>query len=290
MNNINFPNLGLEFSINPIAFSVLGKPIYWYGIIIAIAFFVSTSYAMKRSKTFGLTEDNILDTILVAGPISIVFARIYFVIFSLHLYDSFWDYFKIWEGGIAIYGGVIGGALGLFIMSKVKKFDFLSILDVGACSLLLGQAIGRWGNFVNAEAYGGETTSLFMMTFGGEIGYHPTFLYESIWNITGFIVMYYFSKKFYTFRGQMALIYLIWYGLGRGFIEGLRTDSLWIGNFRISQVLGFATFFIATFLLIYLTKYPKNNLKLQKNENSTDDTHEILKTLEETEEKNNDIT
>ncbi|MFI3115473.1 MAG: prolipoprotein diacylglyceryl transferase [Clostridia bacterium] len=264
-NYISFPNLGLEFTINPVAFSFGSRDIYWYGIIMAISYFCGIFYAMKRSETFGLNEDIISDSILIIVPVSLICARLYYVIFSLHLYDNFWDIFKVWEGGIAIYGGVIGGALGLFITSKWKKIDFISFLDLGACSLLIGQAIGRWGNFVNAEAYGSQTNSFFMMSFGSEIGYHPTFLYESVWNFTGFVLMYVISKKFYKFRGQMALIYLSWYGLGRTFIEGLRVDSLWFGNFRVSQVLACATFIIATFLLIYILKKPQIIEKLQVN-------------------------
>ncbi|MFI3227208.1 MAG: prolipoprotein diacylglyceryl transferase [Clostridia bacterium] len=300
-NIITFPNLGLDFAINPIAFSIGQKHIYWYGIIIACGFFFATIYAMKRSSHFGMVEDDILDTVLLAAPVSIIFARLYYVLFSLELYNSFVDIFKVWEGGLAIYGGVIGGALSFFIISKLKKVNFLSLLDIGACSILLGQAIGRWGNFINAEAYGAETTSLFMMTFGGEIGYHPTFLYESVWNFIGFLLLYIVSKYFYRFRGQMALSYLIWYGFGRGFIEGLRTDSLWLGSFRISQVLGFVTCAIASVILIYLLKKPLNILKFENahddsavcdnNLQSVEQSNEIKnENLEQEEEKQDDIT
>ena len=264
-NLIAFPNLGLEFNINPVAFSIGDKPIYWYGIIIAFGFLLSALYASKRSPSFGLTEDNIMDSLFIAAPLGIICARIYYVAFSFDDYkDNLMDVFKIWEGGIAIYGGVIGGALGLYLYSKWKKLNFLSLIDIGACSLLLGQAIGRWGNFANAEAFGGETTSFLMMTFSGsKIGYHPTFLYESVWNIIGFALMYIISKKFYSFKGQMALVYMAWYGFGRGIIEGLRTDSLWWGNFRVSQVLGFATSLIGIALIIYIVKFKnkkgKNN-------------------------------
>lgn len=264
INYVSFPNLGLEFNINPVAFSIGAKNIYWYGIIMAISYFAGIFYALKRCNNFGIEEETISDSILIIVPVSLICARLYYVMFSLHLYDSFWDIFKVWEGGIAIYGGVIGGALGLFITSKWKKIKFISFLDLGACSLLLGQAIGRWGNFVNAEAYGSQTDSLFMMSFGTEIGYHPTFLYESVWNFLGFIAMYIISKHFYKFEGQMSLIYLIWYGFGRTFIEGLRVDSLWFGNFRVSQVLAFITFVFASILLIYLLKKPKIIKKNQK--------------------------
>lgn len=283
-NFISFPNLNLSFNINPVAFSVGQKPIYWYGILIALGFLLSTFYAMKRSPKFGFNEDIILDTLILVIPLSIICARIYFVVFSLHLYDNFWDIFKIWEGGIAIYGGVIGGIIGFFISSKIKKVDFLALLDVGACSILLGQAIGRWGNFVNAEAYGSQTNSLFMMTFGSEIGFHPTFLYESVWNIVGFVLLYVISNKYYIFQGQMSLCYLSWYGFGRAIIEGLRTDSLWFGNFRVSQILAIVTFIISTATLIYLIKNPQKRLALKSNYmNNADENQEKL-----TENKEND--
>lgn len=292
-NIITFPNLGLDLSINPVAFNVGQKPIYWYGIIIAFGFLFSTIYGMKRSENFGIKEDDVLDTILLAAPVAIVCARLYYVLFSLNQYNNFVDIFKVWEGGLAIYGGVIGGALAFSITSRVKKINFLSLLDLGACCILLGQAIGRWGNFVNAEAFGAETTSFLMMTFGGEVGYHPTFLYESVWNIIGFALMYLISKNFYRFRGQMSLIYLIWYGFGRGLIEGLRTDSLWWGNFRVSQALGFGTCIIASILLIYLLKNPKESLKIYKNEEKIDKNNENFieqENIEEVEVKENDPT
>lgn len=293
-NLITFPNLGLEFLIDPVAITIGPKPIYWYGIIIAMAFLFASIYAMKRSEYFSLNEDIMLDTVLVVAPLSIICARLYYVIFSLHLYDSFWDIFKVWEGGMAIYGGVIGGAIALYIASRWKKVEFLALLDIGACSVLLGQAIGRWGNFVNAEAYGAETNSWLMMTFGGDVGYHPTFLYESLWNFTGFIMMYVFSKKMYTFRGQMALIYLSWYGFGRGIIEGLRTDSLYIGNFRVSQLLGFATYLVCSGLLIYFSKKPVKSLQIVKDNqgNTIRETkmQEQYQNLEKKEEEGNDVT
>lgn len=258
-NTIIFPNLGLEFNINPIAFSLGNITVYWYGIIIALAFLSAGFYASTRSKSFGLTEYDIIDGMYIAGPLGIICARIYYVIFSFELYkDNIIDVFKLWQGGIAIYGGVIGGALGIYIYCKMKKVHFLSYLDVGACSILLGQAIGRFGNFVNAEAYGGVTESFFKMNFGGLESYHPTFLYESVWNLIGFALLYFISKNYYKFIGQMTLTYLAWYGLGRLFIEGLRVDSLWFGQFRISQVVAFITFAICSISLTILMKKYKN--------------------------------
>ncbi len=289
MNYIAFPGLGLEFNVNPVAFEVFDRPIYWYGVIIAIGFLLATIYLMRRYKTFGYsTQDDPIDMLLIAAPIGFICARIYYVIFSWDLYkDNPIDAIKIWEGGIAIYGGVIGGAIGIIIYSKWKKKNLLSVLDSGAAGLLLAQSIGRWGNFVNAEAFGGETTSIFRMVLSPDadmsIGQHPTFLYESVWNIIGFVIIYFISKKAYKFAGQITLIYAAWYGFGRGIIEGMRTDSLWWGDFRVSQVLGFATSLISIVILIAVlvkTSKDKTYKELEKINKIAEETEEILSGLE----------
>lgn len=265
MNNlVSFPGFNLSFDINPIAFTIAQKDIYWYGIIIAFGFYLATNYAMKMSKVFGLKSEDILDAILFATPISIICARIYYVAFSFDSYrDNLIDVFKIWEGGIAIYGAVIGGVLAFYFFAKFKKIKFAPLVDAGTSALLLGQAIGRWGNFVNKEAYGSETTSIFRMVFKNptdmSIGYHPTFLYESIWNIIGFALLYIIAKKFYKFSGQIALSYMIWYGFGRGIIEGLRTDSLYFGFIRVSQLLGFITSVVGLIILFIMLKKEKKS-------------------------------
>lgn len=293
---IAFPGLGLEFHINPIAITIFSHPIYWYGIILTSALLLSALYAMKRCKTFGFeNEDDIIDVVLIAAPLGFIMARIYYVVFSFENYkDNLIDIFKIWEGGIAIYGGVIGGALGLFIYAKWKKINFLKLLDLGACSILLGQAIGRWGNFVNVEAYGGETTSIFRMVIreGADmsVGVQPTFLYESVWNIIGFAILYFVSKKAYKFVGQMALLYVSWYGLGRAVIEGMRSDSLYFGTFRVSQVLGVITSVVGILAFIYFWRKQEGNALLEAideaelGEEMVDASEEMVDASEEVEE------
>ena len=185
---------------------------------------------------------------------SVIGARIYYVLFYGN-YKTFYDVIAIWNGGLAIYGAVIAGAITLCVMAKIKKKSPLVLLDIGAASIPLGQAIGRWGNFMNAEAYGYETTLPWRMGIaeaGGTIYVHPTFFYESLWNFIGFFLIWYLYKK-KKFNGQIFLTYIAWYGFGRMFIEGLRTDSLWLipGVIRVSQLLGAVSFAIAAAPLIF---------------------------------------
>lgn len=239
---ISFPLLGEGFKLDIKSYLEIGSfRIHWYGIIIAIGFVLAVYYAIKRSKQFGLTEDNIIDMLICAVPLAIIGARAYYVIFSWEEYkDNFVDVFKIWQGGLAIYGGVIGAVVGLFIFSKWKKVKVGAIADVGGLGLLIGQAIGRWGNFINREAYGVKTTVAWRMGLTNQYGtfyYHPCFLYESLWNIIGFVILHFYSKK-RKFDGEVFLLYLAWYGLGRAMIESLRTDSLYLfgSNLRVSQL------------------------------------------------------
>lgn len=239
---ISFPILGENFRLDFKPYIEIGNfQVHWYGIIIAAGFLLAVLYAMKRSKEFGLTEDNIIDMLICAVPLAIIGARTYYVIFSWESYkDNFVDVFKIWEGGLAIYGGIIGAVIGLFVFSKWKKIRLGAIADVGGLGLLIGQAIGRWGNFVNREAYGVKTAVAWRMGLTNQYGtfyYHPCFLYESLWNIAGFVILHFYSKK-RKFDGEVFLLYLAWYGLGRAIIEGLRTDSLYLfgSNLRVSQL------------------------------------------------------
>lgn len=254
---ISFPGLGLSFNPSRIAFSIGSKPIYWYGIIIAAGFLLAVYYAMKRADQFGLTQDNIIDMLICAVPLAIIGARAYYCIFSWGLYkDDPIRVLYIWEGGLAIYGGVIGAVIGLFIYTKVKKVKTSAILDIGGLGLLIGQSIGRWGNFMNREAFGAETTSFLRMGLtdanGVTIYVHPTFLYESVWNVLGLLILHFYSKR-RKFDGQIFLMYLGWYGLGRMFIEGLRTDSLYVGssNLRVSQLLAGICFLGVVIFLVY---------------------------------------
>ena len=211
MSTISFPNLGLEFNPSRIAFSLFGKDIYWYGIIIAIGFSLAVFYGMRRAKTFGLTDDNILDMLFVSVPSAIVCARAYYCIFNWKEYAADpVSVLYIWEGGIAIYGAVIGAVAAVLIFAKVKKMPFGPYGDVGALGLLIGQMIGRWGNFINREAHGEVYDGFLKMGLenskGEVVFYHPTFLYESIWNLIGFVLLHFYSPKRKTARSFCSML------------------------------------------------------------------------------------
>ena len=263
---ITFPILG-DFVLDFLPyFTVFGWRIHWYGVIIAAGFLLAVFYGLKRAPSLGLTEDNVIDALIWAVPLGIIGARLYYVIFyrdeaGLNPYfdgvDDLREIVAVWEGGLAIYGGVLGGALGLAVSMKRKKVSIRAMFDDFACGLLIGQAVGRWGNFTNREAYGVQTTVPWRMglvysykTFY----YHPTFLYESLWNVLGLLVIHFWSKKHRRYDGQMFLAYLAWYGLGRVFIEGLRTDSLYVGatNLRVSQLLAGLTCILAFGTMLYI--------------------------------------
>lgn len=252
---ISFPGLGLSFNPSRVAFSIGGKSFYWYGVIIAVGFLLAVVYAARRCKQFGITQDQLIDMLICAVPSAIVCARAYYCLFQWELYrDDPIRVLYIWEGGLAIYGGIIGAVLAVLIYTKVKKIRTAAMLDIGGLGLLIGQSIGRWGNFINREAFGSATDSFFRMGLtdvSGKVIYvHPTFLYESIWNALGLLILHFFSKK-RKYDGQVFVAYLGWYGLGRMFIEGLRTDSLYFfgTNLRISQlVAGLCVIFAVVFL------------------------------------------
>ena len=260
--NISFPGLGID--IDPIRqFSVGPLTIHLYGVVIAFGLVLATMYCMRRSKEFGLTEDHVLDGVLWITPFAILCARAYYCIFSWELYaDDPISVLYIWKGGIAIYGGVLGAIVGMVVFCRVKKISLGATLDLVLMGFLIGQAIGRWGNFFNREAFGAETESFLRMgllnALTGEITYHhPTFLYESAWNALGFVVLHFLSKK-REFDGQIALGYAFWYGLGRTFIEGLRTDSLYIPGtaLRVSQLLAALSCLAAAAVLVYFILKP----------------------------------
>ena len=262
MSPITFPNLGIELNPSRVAFSLFGKDIYWYGIIIALGFALAVIYAMRRVNEFGLVQDNILDFIFVAVPAAVICARLYYCIFEWESYkDNPISILYIWEGGIAIYGAVIGSIIAAILFCKIKKVPLLPLMDIGVLGLLIGQMIGRWGNFMNREAHGAVTDSFLKMGLvtGGEVVYyHPTFLYESLWNLVGFIILHFFSKK-RKFDGQVFLGYVIWYGLGRAWIEGLRTDSLYLfgTGIRVSQLLAAVSAVAAIAVMVYILKVKK---------------------------------
>ncbi len=259
---VSFPGLGWEFTLNRVAFNLLGKDVYWYGIIIAGGFLLAAVYACVRAKEFGLKSNDILDMLVYALPIGIICARAYYVFFS-------WDQYKgnpreiiaIWHGGLAIYGGIIGAVLTVFFYCQFRKLRFGDMLDVGGLGLMIGQSIGRWGNFMNAEAFGRLTDLPWRMNIGqtiaeaGEMGYHPTFFYESMWNLLGFIILHFYSKN-RKFSGEVFLLYVAWYGIGRFFIEGLRTDSLYFMDtgIRISQLVAIGSMAAALALIFLIRK------------------------------------
>ena len=253
--NISFPSLGLEMN-PPKGFSLFGLDIRLYGIIIAAGLLAAVIYGLKRKEQFGLSEDDILDGVLSIVPVAIIFARAYYCLFSWEEFaDNPISVLYIWQGGIAIYGGVIGAVLGIIVYCQIKKIKLGAVLDIVALGFLIGQSVGRWGNFFNREAFGAETESFFRMGLTNAAGvvtyYHPTFLYESVWNAVGFVILHFLSKR-RQYDGQIALGYAAWYGLGRTFIEGLRTDSLYWGDFRVSQLLAAVSCFCAVAVLIVL--------------------------------------
>ena len=268
---ISFPGLGLE--LNPGRIIELGPlTIHYYGLIIATGLLLAAMYAMRRAKEFGATEDHVLDGVLWITPFAIVCARIYYCVFSWEMYaDNPIEVFYIWEGGIAIYGGVIGAVLGMLLFSKWKKVNFFAVLDLVLLGFLIGQSMGRWGNFFNREAFGSETDIFLRMglfntrTESWEY-HHPTFLYESVWNAAGFVILHFLSKK-RKYDGQVALGYAAWYGLGRSFIEGLRTDSLYIPGtpIRVSQLLAAVTCAVAVLVLVYKGMKPQDPANLYVN-------------------------
>lgn len=261
--NISFPSLGID--IDPVrAFSIGPLSIHMYGIIIAFGLVLAVVYAMRRAKQFGVTEDHVLDGVLWVTPFAIICARAYYCIFQweeLYASDPI-SVLYIWKGGIAIYGGVLGAVAGIIIFCRIKKISLGAALDLVLLGFLIGQAIGRWGNFFNREAFGGETDTWLRMglldSYTGTVTYHhPTFLYESVWNALGFVLLHFLSKR-REYDGQVALGYVVWYGLGRFFIEGLRTDSLYIPgtDIRVSQLLAAVSCLIAAAVLVYFTFKP----------------------------------
>ncbi len=242
--NVQFPGLGLEFEIDRVAFSIGNFSVYWYAVIIVTGLVLAVLYAFRRADFFGIKKDPMFDVVLVGLVCSMIGARAYYVIFSWQDYDSFWDMINIRDGGIAIYGAVIGAFLSGALACKWRKIRIGAMFDVAAIGFLIGQGVGRWGNFMNQEAFGDATDlpwgmlSENTMRVVPDSPVHPCFLYESLWCFAGLIILHVLSKKWYKFYGQYFLLYLLWYGMGRVWIEGLRTDSLWLipDVIRVSQL------------------------------------------------------
>ncbi|MDF2568091.1 MAG: prolipoprotein diacylglyceryl transferase [Oscillospiraceae bacterium] len=275
-NIVAFPKLGLEFNLHREAFNIFGLSIQWYGVIIAVGFMLALCYALLNSKKFGLDSDRVIDAIIGGIIGGVIGARLYFVLFTWEDYkDDLWSIFNIRGGGLAMYGGLIGAVLVGGLVCKWRKVKFFPMLDMAGLGFLIGQGIGRWGNFVNVEAYGTNTTLPWGMTatkiqsdyiynmseyeklgiaFDPSASVHPTFLYESLWCILGFVLLHFYFKH-RKFDGEIFTMYIGWNGLGRFFIEGMRTDSLLLGKLRVSQVL--AALMVLGAAAVLLTIYSK---------------------------------
>ena len=281
INTVSFPGLGLEFTLDRVAFTipVLDRPVYWYGVIITGGLILAVYLCSRWGGRFGISEDNIIDMMLFAVPAALVAIRVYYVVFNLDIYRrvdgslNWGAIFNYSDGGLAIYGAIISSAIVLWLFCRKKKLSFLAYADLGVHGLFIGQLIGRWGNFMNAEAHGGATALPWRMCgpsiaaemlqkgyvdqagyesiLSGALGVHPTFFYESAWNFAGLIMVYLIGKK-RKFDGECFLFYFFWYGLGRAWIEGLRTDSLYLFGWelfgvpiRVSQLLAAVTCVLA---------------------------------------------
>lgn len=286
MDSLNVTIFGIKLTLRPIAFSIpLGSrhwDIYWYGIIIAIGFLLALIYAIKNSKRFGIDNDRMLDVVMVTVPLAILCARTYYVLFDGEKLEGIGDFFGFGDSsgfsGLAIYGGVIGAFSVGALMCKLRKVNILDMFDLTALGFLIGQGIGRWGNFVNQEAFGcptgsswwGMTSERVVSDFASK-GFdttalaHPCFLYESVWCILGFFLLHKLSKK-RLYKGQIILSYCAWYGFGRGIIELLRTDSLPLGtNIRISSILSFVLLIASVTVMTVISKKIKEKNTVYEN-------------------------
>ena len=235
MNNISFPNLGISLNISPVAFTVFSRPVYWYALIILTGFLLAVLFVTATCEKRGIKKENVWDVALYGLVAGIVGARIYYVLFALHEFNSFWEMLEIWNGGLAIYGGIIGAVISTAVYCRVKKLNTLAMFDIACPGLFIGQAIGRFGNFVNAEVYGGETGSLLGMSINGAPPVHPLFLYEAVWNVIGLAILLSVRDKKKA-DGQVFCFYLMWYSIGRFFLEGMRNPAYIL--YVIPNVLG----------------------------------------------------
>lgn len=288
---ISFPGLfgDWQFTVPSKALNI-GNGIYWYGIIIAVGMLLGLYFCMKQAPKYGLSEDNIIDTVLWVIPFSIIGARIYYVLFYLDLFRNSdgsinWSStYRIWDGGLAIYGGVIAGFLTAYLFSRRRKISFWALADCCVQGLFIGQAIGRWGNFMNREAFGAATELPWRMRLWTSattyMDVHPTFLYESLWNVIGLLLLYFVVSRARRFDGENTCFYFIWYGLGRFWIEGLRTDSLYLFHWtlfgqriRVSQALSLVMVLVCAGILVYQFKVKKadgSNLFVKRVQQTTE--------------------
>lgn len=274
---IRFPGLFGDWTFTAGAKALdIGKGIYWYGIIIACGLLLAVLFCMKQRKKYGISEDDLYDSLLWGIPFGVIGARLYYVIFYLDLYRSSdgsvnWkETIAIWDGGLAIYGGIIAVVIVVWLVSRHRKFKLSAMMDLVVIGLFIGQMIGRWGNFMNREAFGAETTLPWRMqlttTTGTLVEVHPTFLYESLWNLIGLLLVVLVVSKARRFDGENTWFYFLWYGIGRFWIEGLRTDSLYLFNWtiagqpvRVSQALSLVMVIVSAFMLLYNLKIKPHN-------------------------------
>ena len=269
-STISFPSLGIE--VNPGRALALGPlTIHYYGLIIAIGLMLAVVYACRRCSQFGIKQDDLLDGVLWVTPFAILCARAYYCIFSWADYvENPISVLYIWNGGLAIYGGVLGAVAGILLLCRIKKIKIGALLDMVALGFLIGQSIGRWGNFVNREAFGAATELPWRMRLWTSattyMDVHPTFLYESLWNVIGLLLLYFVVSRARRFDGENTCFYFIWYGLGRFWIEGLRTDSLYLFHWtlfgqriRVSQAVSLVMVLVCTGILIYRLAVKKDN-------------------------------
>ena len=270
--HVTFPGLGLEFTLDRVAFMLFGLPIYWYGILIASGMLLALLFAFRYARSFGIDADRMVDVILVSTVFSVLGGRAFYVAMAPFEYESFAQMLDIRQGGLAIYGAVIGAFAAALFVCKWRRVPVLPMFDLAGMGFLIGQGVGRWGNFFNQEAFGTNTTLPWGMYSDGTHAYlagvqsrlaeqgvavdptlpvHPTFLYESVWCILGFFVLWAYLKH-RKFHGELILLYVIWYGAERFFVEGLRTDSLMLGSFRVSQLIAAASVLAALALWLVL--------------------------------------
>lgn len=279
MVNVTFPGLGLSFDLNRVAFSIGGFDVYWYGVLLGAALAIGIIYASWRSKQFGIDSDRMMDVIIIGAVTAVIGGRLYYVLCDLDNYKTFADIIDLRSGGIAMYGVLIGAFVGAFIGCKIRKVKVLPMFDIAALGFIMSQPAGRIANFINQEAFGYNTTlpwgmyssstSSYLTQHAAELAekgmivdpslpVHPTFLYEAIWTLIGTVILNLYVKK-RKFDGEIFLMYLIWYGTGRSIIESLRTDSLYVGSFRTSQLVGVITVLIAATLLIIVRAKQRKN-------------------------------
>ena len=269
---VSFPKLGLgPWSLDKfLVQDLFGKiSVAWYGAIICVGMILACVIALHNAKKReGLDPDSFLDYFIFAIPLGVVGARLMYVLANLEHYDSFSEAIAVWEGGLAIYGGVLAGSLTIFVISKIKKHSFLKVADCIIPGLLLAQSLGRWGNFVNGEAHGSETSLPWGMCINGSAPFHPTFFYESLITLTGFLICFFLLYPRKKKDGQILAFYMVWYGFGRILVESLRTDSLYLGSFKLAQCIGFLSVLGGILLFLFLRK------KEAKAEEKTEETTE----------------